>query len=219
MKSVRRLILCRFASRVKIYTKTGDKGSSSLFSTERRLKNDMVFDALGDSDELNANIGLAREYIAMIPTQGGNDGTSIHATTGLTLEELNSFLGNIQSRILDLGSHIATPNSSSSQERLARATFGENHVVELEKWIDRMDFHLPPLTNFILPGGGLGGSQLHISRAVCRRTERKLVSLMSQIDTSAYQYMNRLSDFLFVAARFVSMKEQKQEIIYKKARE
>ena len=122
--------------RHKVYTKTGDEGSSSLYNGKRRPKDDTLFSALGDVDELNASIGLAREYCAV-----GDVG-------------LENQLVEIQSRLLDVGSAIATPASSSSTSQLARVVFPLGMAAKLETWIDEFDKELPPLTNFILPVSG-----------------------------------------------------------------
>jgi cob(I)alamin adenosyltransferase len=119
--------------RYKVYTKTGDGGSTSLYSGERRKKDDAFFHALGDVDELNAAVGLSREHCA--PLGAG----------------LETQLVEIQSRLLDAGSAIATPASSSRPEQLARAAFDGAITAHLEAWIDAMEEALPPLKNFILP--------------------------------------------------------------------
>jgi len=116
-----------------VYTKTGDEGTSSLYNGTRRPKNDDFFSALGDVDELNASIGLAREYCRV-------------GSVGIEAQ-----LVEIQSRLLDAGSAIATPQSSSSAEQLARAAFPPDLTPKLENWIDEFDAELPPLKNFILP--------------------------------------------------------------------
>lgn len=183
---------------MKVYTKTGDKGTSQLFSGERRPKDDAVFKALGDTDELNAHIGVAVEY-------------SRAAQNAFLPDKLEQ----IQSRLFDVGACIATPLTTASQSKKNRAgAFDEANVSALEEWIDEMDASLPPLTNFILPsGGGLASTHLHVARAVCRRAERRVVPLASagDVDASVMRYLNRLSDFLFVAARFSALKEGKEE--------
>jgi cob(I)alamin adenosyltransferase len=194
-------------SRVKIYTKTGDGGKSSLFNGERRPKSDPIFDALGNVDELNAQLGLCFEHAVL----------SQH-------HELSTTLTTIQSTLLDLGSHIATPKTSeaSDEKRLERAKFNATSLLSmLETQIDAMDSELPPLRNFILPSGGLTSAHLHVARAVCRRAERSIVPLLEQgdVDEDAFKYINRLSDYFFQAARYAAFKEGKQETPYKKARE
>ena len=191
---------------LRIYTRTGDAGTSSLFNGARRRKDDAVFAALGDSDELNAALGLAR---AQCELSGGD-----------RCEQLLPQLAQVQSRILDLGSAIATPLTQSSDARLQRAAFDDAsaHVTQLEGWIDEMDSQLPPLRNFILPGGGVAAASLHVARAVCRRTERSVVplALAGDCETDVAMYLNRLSDYLFVAARHAAV-DHGGDSVYKKA--
>ena len=124
----------------KIYTKTGDKGTSALYTGDRLPKDDTIFECLGSIDELNANLGLAREYIKKVPNM---------STT--QLEE-------IQARLIDVGSHVATPRTSDHEKKVAHTEFDEDHIKNLENWIDVWDQELPPLKNFILPSGGLAAS-------------------------------------------------------------
>ncbi|ETW08898.1 ATP:cob(I)alamin adenosyltransferase [Aphanomyces invadans] len=193
---------------MKVYTKTGDKGTSQLFSGERRRKDDAVFMALGDTDELNAQIGVALTQFELLGIE-----TTLHPGV-----EFQSRLEEIQSRLFDVGASVATPLSSAGQSKIRRAEFEPSNVTVLETWIDEMDEHLEPLRNFILPsGGGLASCQLHVARAVCRRAERRVVSIGGDdVDPVVIQYLNRLSDFLFVAARFVAFLEGKSETIWKK---
>ncbi|GLE06692.1 hypothetical protein PINS_up016086 [Pythium insidiosum] len=183
---------------MKVYTKTGDKGTSQLFSGERRSKSDDVFNALGDTDELNAQIGVAIECARLAKN-----------------EYLPPKLEMIQSRLFDLGACVATPLTTASQTKKNRAgMFDEANVDQLEKWIDEMDTELPPLKNFILPsGGGLASTHLHVARAVCRRAERRVVPLAEagDVESVVIRYLNRLSDFLFVSARYAALKEGKEE--------
>ena len=147
------------ASKFKVYTKTGDAGSSSLFNGQRRGKDELVFAALGDTDELNAAIGVAAAHCTM------------EQAAHPELAPLAPQFVALQSRLLDLGSAVATPQSSSNEAQLKRAAFdvdGEE-ARQLEGWIDVMDEELPPLRNFILPSGGLVSASLHVARATCRR--------------------------------------------------
>jgi cob(I)alamin adenosyltransferase len=184
---------------MKVYTKTGDKGTSTLFSGERRPKDHAVFKALGDTDELNAQIGVAVEQ----------------ARVAAASDFLPPRLEQIQSRLFDLGACVATPLTSASETKQRRAgLFDEANVAQLEQWIDQMDEQLPPLKCFILPsGGGLASTQLHVARAVCRRAERSVTPLVAagDVDGVVQRYLNRLSDFLFVSARFAALKEGKEE--------
>jgi len=188
--------------RIKVYTRTGDKGTSSLFTGERRGKQDGVFEALGTTDELSSSIGLAREFCLDHP---------------VGIEEK---LEEILCVLIDVGACIATPRSSASDARLKRTEFDEDGslVAGLESDIDKLDEQLPPLRNFILPSGGKASASLHMARGVCRRTERRVVGLIEaeEVSNSVGIYLNRLSDYLFTAARFTAHKHQKPEIIYQK---
>ncbi|XP_054851709.1 corrinoid adenosyltransferase MMAB [Eublepharis macularius] len=182
----------------KIYTKTGDKGFSSTFTGERRAKDDQIFDALGTLDELSSAIGLCAEF-------GSENGHSF-------VEELHK----VQCMLQDAGSNVATPISSARESHLKRTSFHEKPVLELEAWIDRYSDQLPPLTAFILPSGGKSSAALHLARAVCRRAERRVVPLVNsgEADANVAKYLNRLSDYLFVLARFAAKKEGKEEKVY-----
>ena len=157
------------------------------------------------TDELNAQVGVAREYLKSVPGA----------------EQLNKEMEEIQSRLLDVGSAIATPlDSTKSNAKLQRVSFAMDHTVRLERFIDSMDEELPPLSNFILPGGGLAAAHLHVARTFARRAERRIVPLAQSgaVDSSVAIFMNRLSDFFFVAARFTAMKSSEPETVYKKAK-
>lgn len=186
---------------MKVYTKTGDKGTSSLYSGERREKDDAVFAALGDVDELNSVVGVAREYAASLDPK------------------LATQLEIIQSRLLDVGSAVATPIPSSNDKKLQRVAFDASATDHLEKWIDDYTADLPALTQFILPSGGPASSFLHMARSVCRRAERSVVPLArdGSTETSVAVYLNRLSDYLFTAARHAAQKAGEPEVVYKKA--
>ncbi|KAK3242903.1 hypothetical protein CYMTET_47426 [Cymbomonas tetramitiformis] len=185
----------------KVYTKTGDEGTSSLYNGDRAAKDDDVFWALGDTDELNSAVGVAREFC-------------LEADNGLVdqLEE-------IQSRLLDVGSAIATPaTSTKSNFKLKRTRFDDSLSGKVEGWIDELDEHLPPLRNFILPSGGKAAAFLHMARTVCRRAERRVVPLVRSgaVEPSVGIYLNRLSDYLFTAARYAAYKQSIPEVSYKK---
>eukprot|EP01006_Ploeotia_vitrea_P008673 TRINITY_DN20765_c0_g1_i1.p1 TRINITY_DN20765_c0_g1~~TRINITY_DN20765_c0_g1_i1.p1 ORF type:complete len:242 (+),score=120.59 TRINITY_DN20765_c0_g1_i1:2-727(+) len=187
--------------KINVYTRTGDKGMSSLFNGKRVPKTDGFFHALGATDELNAHLGLAREHC--LKTENG----------------LAPYLETIQAHLLDLGSHIATPMQTSSESQVERTKFDDASLVtELEMWIDKLDEDLPPLRNFILPGGGLSSAQLHVARTVARRAERHVVELAEDgnVCPTALHYLNRLSDFLFVSARYAAHQEGVEEHVYKK---
>jgi cob(I)alamin adenosyltransferase len=185
-----------------LYTKTGDKGTSSLYNGERRQKDDYAFQALGDTDELNAAIGLAREYCEL--SENG----------------LHDMLATIQSRLFDVGAAIATPTDSTSARKKKYTEFSPNYTTELERWIDELDSQLPPITNFVIPSGGLTSCHLNHARTVCRRAERSLIPLLreEQVSDEVGKYMNRLSDLLFAAKRIAVAKEGKEELLWKKAK-
>ena len=191
------------SARFKIYTRTGDKGTSQLYNGQRRPKIDMTFMALGDTDELNSHIGVALQHES--------------EASGVLRPQLE----HIQSRLLDIGSAIATPLSQSSEAKSNRVSFPENEAALLEEQIDTLEFELPELKNFILPSGGPLSAQLHLARTVCRRAERSIVTIgmNNDVEASVQIYMNRLSDYLFTAARYASLKDGMEEVIYKKQRD
>ena len=170
---------------MKIYTRTGDKGETSLIDGSRVPKHHLRVAAYGDVDELNATLGLAR-------TQLGD-------------EQLGGLLHEIQRDLFALGAQLADPTSQVVSRR-DKAAIGAGRVTRLEQAIDACDAELPPLTAFVLPGGSLAGAFLHLARTVCRRAERSLVALSSQTPVAPVmvEYLNRLSDLLFVLARKVN---------------
>ncbi|CAG7817258.1 unnamed protein product [Allacma fusca] len=182
----------------KIYTKTGDGGMSSLFTGERREKNDLVFEALGTTDELSSFIGVAREFAI--------DANHCYSER----------LRRVQCILQDVASTIATPASSARDAHTKRVYFTERHAMELEEWIDEYSKELRPLEKFILPGGGKPSAALHAARTVCRRAERCVVPLVKagETDKQALIYLNRLSDFLFTAARYAAKLDLREETIY-----
>ena len=164
---------------MKIYTKTGDTGETSLFDNTRVSKADARVDAYGEVDELNACLGAAR-------------------AAGLE-PELSTMLEEIQKDLFAVGARLADP-SHRIAPRVTKADIVDAQVARLEATIDRLEAELPPLRRFILPGGAPGGSLLHLARTVCRRAERRIVALASP-DPVVVIYLNRLSDLLFVMAR------------------
>ena len=165
---------------MKIYTKTGDTGETSLFDNTRVSKADARVDAYGEVDELNACLGAAR-------------------AAGLE-PELSGMLEQIQRELFAIGARLADPSHRISA-RVTKADIVDEQVARLEGTIDRLESGLPPLRRFILPGGGPAGSLLHLARTVCRRAERRIVALPSPVDPIVVVYLNRLSDLLFVMAR------------------
>ena len=170
----------------KIYTRTGDDGTTALGTGERRLKYDLRVAAYGTVDEANACIGMARVHTA--------DGHG----------EIDAMLARIQNDMFDLGADLATPETEEppAYEPL-RITAGQ--VERIEADIDRLNANLSPLRSFILPGGSPAAAALHLARTVSRRAERLMVALKERapegVGDAPIKYMNRLSDFFFVAAR------------------
>ena len=178
---------------MKIYTRTGDQGQTSLFGGTRVAKNDPRIDSYGTVDELSSHIGVARA-------------SSLPAETDAELER-------VQSDLFEIGAHLASPGISRFSGVEPR------RIEELERAIDKMEQELTPLTTFILPGGSLGASQLHVARTVCRRAERCVVGLgdASEATQSTIAYLNRLSDYLFVAARFANREHGVDDVPWQRA--
>jgi len=179
---------------LKIYTKTGDRGDTRLFDgTKVRKHNDRV-EAYGDVDELNAFIGAAASF--------------------LKDETLATMLAAIQKDLFSVGAQLADPGVKAQSRE--KSQIPRERILALENAIDTFETELPPLRQFILAGGGNGGALLHIARTVCRRAERRVVSLSEKVEVnpSVIEYLNRLSDFLFVMARVVNHREGKQEILW-----
>lgn len=187
----------------KIYTRTGDQGTSSILGSIRNRipKNALIFDVLGTIDELSATIGIVRSMCSF--------------------PSVSNDLEAIQCHLFEMGSCIAAKNRSS------QFTFNDESLIQnLEAKIDSMTEELPPLRHFILPGGtSQTASHIHLSRAVCRRCERLVVSWLNdhddedeipQQDTVMGMYLNRMSDYLFTLARFITNKEGEKEIIWQK---
>jgi len=170
---------------MKIYTKTGDSGETGLYGGTRTSKNSLRVTAYGTVDECNAMIGLARAHLS---------GQS----------ELDAILQTIQNRMFDVGADLATP--FDSQYRSKVAVIDDEDIAELESIIDKLEEDLEPLTNFIHPGGHIGAASLHVARTTARRAEREVVSLseVEEINTATLRYLNRLSDLLFVIARYAN---------------
>ena len=168
---------------MKIYTRTGDTGETSLFDGTRARKDDARVDAYGEVDELNAWLGLVRA-------------SPLDAL-------LNGELVQIQRDLFALGAQLADP-ADKLAPRVAKAVVADTDVVRLEQLIDRLDEELTPLRRFILAGGTPAAAALHVARTVCRRAERRMVALDPPIDPVLLRYVNRLSDLLFVLARVVN---------------
>ena len=178
---------------MKIYTKTGDKGSTSLFSGGRVLKSDLRIKAYGSVDELNSFIGLL-----------------IACEINHNFKEI---LINIQHKLYNLGSLLAV----KGKPKYELPKIKEKDIQFLETEIDKISTELPPLKNFILPGGNMQVAQCHVCRTICRRAERELVELSQteEIDFLLVKYLNRLSDYLFALSRIISKETNAIETVWK----
>jgi cob(I)alamin adenosyltransferase len=174
----------------RIYTRTGDDGTTALGSGRRAAKSDLRVECYGTLDETNAAIGLARLH------------------TAVSDPELDAMLARIQNDLFDLGADVCFPDES--KDARGRLTVTDAQVERLEREMDDMNAELQPLRSFVLPGGSPAASFLHLARAISRRAERLMVALAARpnepVGAPALRYLNRLSDFLFVAARFANGK-------------
>jgi cob(I)alamin adenosyltransferase len=174
----------------RIYTRTGDDGSTALGNGERRVKYDLRVAAYGTVDETNAAIGMARLHTGTDP-------------------RVDAMLARIQNDLFDLGADLCSPDRGKGQggERLAIV---DSQVTRLEQEIDALNADLAPLRSFVLPGGSPAAAMLHLARTICRRAERMIVELSQRpgesVSAAVVKYVNRLSDFLFVASRYVNDK-------------
>lgn len=171
----------------RIYTRTGDDGTTALATGERRPKYDLRVASYGTVDELNAALGLARVHTVDAP-------------------EIDAMLTRIQNDLFDLGADLCTPEFAEGNRERLRVS--DHQVSRLEREIDALNAELQPLRSFVLPGGTPAAAHLHLARTVCRRAERLIVELTSvpgeSVSPPVIKYINRLSDFLFVAARFLN---------------
>jgi cob(I)alamin adenosyltransferase len=170
----------------RIYTRTGDDGTTALGTGERRPKYDLRVSAYGTVDETNAAVGIVRLHLAQF-------------------KDIDAMLGRVQNDLFDLGADLAVPEREGKAERLRVLA---TQVDRLERDIDTLNAGLAPLNSFVLPGGTPAAAYLHLARTICRRAERMVVELACQpnepVSEAAVQYLNRLSDFLFVASRAVN---------------
>ena len=171
----------------QIYTRGGDQGKTSLGDGVRVAKHSLRVQAYGTVDELNATLGLVR----------------LHTVGEAEAEQM---LMRIQNDLFDLGADLCRPGNDASDETTLRIQ--ETQVLRLEREIDQMNAELAPLTSFVLPGGSPAAAHLHLARTVCRRAERLVSALneMEQVNALGLRYLNRLSDFFFVASRFLNDK-------------
>jgi len=187
----------------KIYTRTGDDGTTGMADGSRVSKADLRFDAMGKIDLLNSQIGLLRGYLTQFNHTQDSQNQPNHA-------QFDAKLSRLQHQLFNLGGELAMPEY--------RGILAD-YVTELENQIDEWNTHLPPLKDFILPAGTLVTSQVHIARCYCRDAERLLVALNSRDDNVSpisLQFINRLSDWLFVLARIVARLDAGQEVLWDK---
>jgi len=175
----------------KIYTKSGDKGTTALATGERVAKHAARIESYGTVDETNSVIGIVRLHTGNMP-------------------KLDAMLARIQNELFDLGADLATPEKDEKLDWEPLRII-EAQVTRLESEIDEMNAALEPLRSFVLPGGTPSAAYLHLARTVCRRAERQVTALMEgpheRVNEAALRYLNRLSDFLFVAARYANLGE------------
>ena len=179
---------------MKIYTRTGDSGTTGLFGAARVDKDHPRLEAYGTVDEANSVVGAASALLT-----GDSAGMS-------------KLLERLQADLFVVGADLATPPGT----RPVVPRIGADHVSRLEQLIDQYEADLPPLSNFILPGGSPAGAMLHVARTVCRRAERATVALAKteMVDTQVIVYLNRLSDLLFVLARWVNRTARSEEVAW-----
>ena len=173
---------------MKLYTKSGDDGSTGLFGGDRVAKDHPRVEAYGAVDELNAALGLVAASVS-------------HSLQGEIAQEFAAVLASLQSRLFDLGADLSTPETSPHAARIAR--MAQRHVDEAERWIDQIDGRNDPMRQFVLPGGTELAARLHLARTIARRAERRLVALarLESINPLTIVYLNRVSDLLFAMAR------------------
>jgi len=181
---------------MRIYTRTGDDGDTGLFGGGRVTKDDPRVEAYGDVDELNASLGFARA-VELMP-------------------RIDDVLLPIQRDLFALGALLATPDLERMHEQLAKARIDDERIAELEHAIDAGEAELEPLRSFILPGGTPKSAALHVARTVCRRAERRVVTLQRTVALPATVgvYLNRLSDLLFVLARVANRRAGAAEVTW-----
>ena len=185
---------------MKVYTKKGDKGTTSLLGTTHILKSELRIRAYGHVDELNSNIGLLIAYIKDIPQS-------------IERQNILDFLQNLQFQLFHIGSHLACTNSKILADL---PPLQEIWITHLEEQIDDMTKNLPQLKNFILPGGSKAACQAHICRTTCRKAECICVDLNSQenINPVTLIYLNRMSDYFFTLSRYINYLQKNPDVIW-----
>lgn len=180
-----------------LYTRSGDGGTTSLVGGERVSKDDARLMAYGTLDELSSQLGTLTSDPALV-------------------EEVRGQLVKVQQVLFDLGSYLATRPEANTEPKISPSL--EPEIKELEGWIDALDEQTPKLRAFVLPGGSAAASKAHVARTVCRRCEREVVALgrMEYVDPSVLEYLNRLSDYLYISALFVNFMSGVSETVWQK---
>jgi cob(I)alamin adenosyltransferase len=185
----------------KVYTKTGDSGETGLVSGNRTPKSDIRIDLYGELDELNSRLGICASQL----------------TQDLEFQQIVNFVHHIQSAIFDLGSNLACEVENRAKFNLPQLS--DEFISDLEFEIDKMDSDLAPLKNFILPGGSVVAATIHVARTNARTVERKIIKYFKvtkeELPENSIIFLNRLSDYLFVLARYVNHKKKVEEISWK----
>ena len=181
-----------------LYTRTGDCGTTSLVGGERVKKNSLRLEAYGTLDELSSNLGLLISDPACVAEVG---------------EELRQ----VQNELFNIGGYLATAVPDGVETPCASLVGGEK-IQQIEGWIDALDEQTPKIRAFVLPGGSEAASRAHVCRVVCRRSERRILDLAEAeyVDPAVIRYVNRLSDYLFIAARYLNFMQGVEEIVWKK---
>ncbi len=188
----------------RIYTRTGDDGTTGLADGDRVAKDSERIDAMGDIDELNSLLGVLRSSMAMHPRDASET-----STLAQRLPDIDRLLLVIQHHLFDIGGELALPGHDIAKD---------DWVKRLEDHLDGLNAHLPPLQEFVLPGGNLAAAHCHQARTVCRRAERGLLRLSRSeaVNSASLKYLNRLSDLLFVIARTLARMDGGKEITWQK---
>lgn len=191
----------------RVYTRSGDDGKTALVGGRRVAKDDLRISSYGDVDELNSVLGMVRAELERPPYCDSSSAAG-----------LDEVLGYLQQQLFDLGSELATPPEDAYDGMIQIA---DTDVSRLEDFIDALQPDLEPLKSFVLPGGGAAGAALHLARTVCRRTERTVTGLVreGQASPNTAQYLNRLSDLLFVQSRWIAVKTGRTETLWQKGLE
>lgn len=196
---------------MKLYTKTGDNGMTSLCGGERVSKDDIRVEAYGTVDELNAHIGLLKSYLQSSHRSNINSGECNHQDLS---SSIISFLEEVQRELFVVGGALAKESSITSKLPSVSAL-----VVQLEHQIDGLTAAIPAQHNFIYPGGNLMSAQCHVCRTVCRRAERRIITLskVAQIPEEIFPFINRLSDYFFILSRYLNIKSDNSEKTWENA--